>query len=126
MSTAKRTTYAVNAAGGALVSVLGTAGARKVVIMEIPPDGGNYNGANFAAQGLNFTLPDDGFVHIFPLTPGDQIILGDIVAEGRGAGSLQGGPAQQDPAGRTVPARIHAKLISATATATMVEVLEYS
>lgn len=126
----KRTIYQINASGGALVSIVATAGSRKVVIQECPPEdppgASTYNGANFAPQGSQYTLPDDGFVQIFPLLPDDQLVFENHIAQGRGAGSFQGGPAQTDPGGRTIPARIYCKLISATATATQVLVIEYA
>jgi hypothetical protein len=122
----KRTIYAINAAGGAIVAIPATAASRKVVITECPPGGGTFNDANFAPQGLNYQLPNDGFVTIYPLLPADSLVLGNLIAEGKGAGPLQGYPAQQDPGGRTIPAFIYAKIISATATATQVMVLEYA
>lgn len=129
-SSGKRTIYPVNGSGGAYVPIPCTASSRKVVIQECPPenppDGSNWNGANFAPQGLNFTRPDDGFVQVFPLLPDDPLILEHPLAAGKAGGSLQGTPQQQDPAGRTIPATIYCKLISATATATQVEVIEYA
>lgn len=125
----KRTIYPINASGGALVSIAATAGSRKVVIAECPPenppDAATWNNANFNAQGLNYTMPDDGFVQQFPVLPGDQLVFDNPVAQGRGSGSLQGGPAQTDPAGRTIAARIYCKLVSANL-ATQVLVIEYA
>lgn len=125
----KRTIYLINASGGALVSIVATAGSRRVVIQECPPENppaaSTWNNANFNPQGLNYTMPDDAFVQQFPVLPGDQLVFDNPIAQGRGAGSLQGGPAQTDPAGRTIAARIYCKLVSALA-ATQVEVIEYA
>lgn len=125
MSTAQRRVININAAGGALVLVAATAGSRKVVIQECPPAAGVWNGANWNAQGLNYTLPDDAFVTIYPLLPDDPLVFDNPIAQGAGGGSLQGGPAQSDPAGRTIAARVYCKLVSA-ALATQVLVIEYS
>lgn len=129
MSLVKRTIYNINAAGGALVSIPSTAGSRKVVIVECPPENppaaSSWNGANFAPQGLNYTVPDDNFVQVFPILPADSLVFESPLAQGIGAGALQGGPAQTDPAGRTIAARVYCKLVSA-ALATQVLVLEHS
>jgi len=125
-SAGKRTIYAINGSGGALVSIPATAGSRRVEIVECAPGGGLYTGGNFAPQGLNYTRPDDGFVTILPLLPAATLVLDDVRATGKGAGVFQGGPAQTDPAGNTVAARIHCKLISATATSTQVLVIEFA
>lgn len=122
----KRTIYAINAAGGAVVAIPATASTRKVVIRECPPGAGGFNDQNFAPQGINYQLPNDGFVTVYPLLPADSLEFGNLIAEGKGAGPLQGYAAQQDPGGRTIPAFIYCKMISATATATQVLVLEYA
>lgn len=126
----KRSIIPINGSGGAFVSVTATAGARRLVIQECapenPPDGSNYDGTNFNPQGLNYTRPDDAFTQVFPLLPDDQLVFDNPVAQGHGAGALQGGPAQQDPAGRTIAATIYCKMKSATATATQVLLIEYA
>ena len=93
---------------------------------EDPPDGSNWNGANFAPEGLNYTLPQSNNpTQVYPLLPGDPLIFDNTRAEGRGAGVLQGVGPQQDPGGRTIPATTYCTLISATVTATQVLVIEY-
>jgi hypothetical protein len=120
----KRTIYAVNGSGGAAVQIPATAGSRKVTIQECAPGGGSFTGGNYAPQGLNYTRPDDNFTAVFPLLPSATLVLQNTTAQGIGAGAFQGGPAQTDPAGRSIAARIHCTLISATATATQVLVIE--
>lgn len=121
----KRTIYAINASGGALVSIPSTAGSRKVIIVECAPGADSFTGGNFNPTGLNYSLPNDGFVAVFPLLPAAELVLDNPLAQGMGGGQFQGGPAQQDPAGRTIAAAIYAKLVSATATTTQVLCIEY-
>lgn len=125
-ASSKTTIYAVNGSGGAYVAIPSTAGSRRVTIVECPPAGGSFNDTNFAPQGLNYKLPRDGFVQVYPNLPGQAIVLGDSIAWGKGAGALLGGPAQTDPGGRTIPATTYIELISATVTGTQVAVTEES
>lgn len=118
----KRTVIALNASGGAYVSIPCSRFARYVEISECPPDGGSFTGGNYAPQGTNFTLPDDGFVHVNALLPGDVMPIGD-----RNFPRDRGGqPGWTDPTGAAVGATIYCKMKSATITATQVQVLEWS
>lgn len=93
----------VNATGGALVNVTPSLHARKIVIQEDPVNG--------TAQGIAYTLPDDGFVAVKSLVAGEQLVLGNTVAHGNNAGGIVGNPAFNS-GGSTVAATIVAKLVS--------------
>lgn len=73
---------AVNAAGGAVVSVLSTICARQARVIEDEAT---------TPQGLVYNVPDDGFAGVYTLAPSTQpIILGNEVAAGGATGGLAG------------------------------------
>ena len=99
---------------------------RYVEIQECPPSGGavaTFTGGNYAPQGLNYTLPDDAYSTNYALIPGSILPLGDNNWKRDGG---YGVPAMTDPAGNTNAATPFGKFISATVTATKVEVREWS
>lgn len=122
----KRRVVAINAAGGALVGIKPTIPCRKMEIVECPPGGGSWTGANASFQGLNYTLADDGYLAIIPQLPGDTIRLGDDVSFGAGTGRALGWPVRQDPTGTTITPPDLIRLVSASASATQVEVREWA
>jgi hypothetical protein len=128
-SNPKRTIYPVAAAGGAPTIIPITVnGAHYVEIAECPPKANAFNGANYAPQGLNYTLPDDGFLTPRGLVAGDILPFGnsDAMARQWGGRGL-GFAARADNAqpGNTIPATTLCEVISATANATQVEVREW-
>jgi hypothetical protein len=114
------TLYAVPAAGSAPVSVVSTMMSRRVIIQE---DDSVPN------QGLIVFFPQDNFTQGYQYAAGHEpIILGDIVANMKGKGSVLGNPIQKDVS-QTVTLRaadIYAKVTSATATVTKIRVQEYA
>lgn len=92
---------AVNAAGGAQVSLSATLWARKVTIMEDPVNG--------AAAGLAYQLGSENFAVTHQLQAGEVLTLGDTIAHGAGHGPIIGAPAQ---ANLGTAATVYAKLIS--------------
>jgi len=120
----------INGSGGAAVTISATCSSRKVVIQECapenPPDGSSFTGGNFNPQGINYTLPNSNApAQVYPLLPADQLVFDNPWAQGHCAGVLQGVAAQTNPGGQTIPATIYCTMISATATATQVLVIEY-
>jgi hypothetical protein len=105
---------ALNAAGGAQVSVLATRWTRRVEIIEDEAT---------TPQGLIYQVPDDAFVGTYQVGPATEpLILENPTAQGRGAGPIQGAPAQGftgAPAATTL-----FKATSATAAATNIRFRE--
>lgn len=123
----RRRVVAINASGGALVTIQPTGSCRYMEIQECPPGGGVFdnNVHPYSPQGLNYTKGDDGFVAIIAANPGAIITLGDNSwARDK---SLSNFATATDPAGNAIPQSPQAqlKLVSATSTATQVEVREY-
>lgn len=117
-----RRVIAINGSAGAKVLISASCFARYVEIQECPPNGGTYNGANFAPQGLNYNRPNDNYVATYGLNPADIITLGDRQApRDRAVGTV----ALPFPDGSTVAATPYVQAISATVTATQVEVREF-
>jgi len=121
MSIPKKRIIAVNASGGAPVPISASIPCAYVEIQECPPSGGAYTGANFAAQGINYTLPDDNFTAIYGLAPAAIFNVGDATKKNRQIGMKQ----ITFPDGSTSTATVYGKFTSATAAATQVEVREW-
>jgi hypothetical protein len=119
-SNPKRTVVAINAAGGPLVLISASKFAKYVEITECPPTG---TSDTYAPQGLILTLPDDGYVTQYGLPPGLIWSIGDNSWRSKAGVAA---PAMTDPAGNSIPATAYAKLVSATSTATNVQVTEWS
>lgn len=124
-----RNIYAVNASGGAAVSLpLTVNGAKYVEVVECPPNGGNFTGGNYAPQGLNYNLPDDGYVATYGVLPGATLTFGssDVMANpGHGQGlGFRSRPDVGNP-GVNIAGKIYCKVTSATATTSYVQVSEW-
>lgn len=129
-SNPKRTIYAVAAAGGVPTNIpLTVNGAHYVEIAECPPKGDAFNGANYLPQGLNYTLPDDGFTTPRGLVAGDILPFGNSDAMARQWGGRGLGFAARvdvsNPGGPSVPATVLCQVISAQAATTQVECREW-
>lgn len=126
----RRRVVAVNANNGAQVVIAPTGPCRKMTITECPPSGGTYSGANYSPQGLNYQRADEGYVNTYGLVPGDSIILGSTDYP---RDKALGVPFNAtDPAGNPIGSIVGSqspqgtvRLISATTTATQVEVDEW-
>lgn len=116
---------AINAHGGGYVNILCSIWCRRMEIIEVPADGGAWNGT-FTAQGLNYKRSDDGYTAVHGMDVGAVLTLGDEVARGKGAGGVIGLPAQSNHYGQTRAADIPLQIESATATPTNVQVTEWS
>ena len=119
-SNPKRTVVAINASGGALVLISASKFAKYVEITECPPEG---TSDTYAPQGLIVTLPDDGYFTQFGLPPGLIWSIGDNSWRSKASVAA---PAMTDPAGNAIAATPYVKLVSATGTATNVQVTEWS
>lgn len=115
----KRTLVTINANNGALVLISASKFTKYVEIQECPPE----NSVALAAQGVIYTLPDDGYVYTYPLLPGQIWSGGDTTYRGKLGFAV---PAMTDPANQSIPATPYMKVISGTATATQVMVTEWS
>jgi hypothetical protein len=93
----------VNSSVGAFIDVTVSMPCRKVIVEEDPNNG--------AAAGLQYKLPDDGFVAIKKLEVGGQLNLGNSVGQGKGEGPVVGFPAQSS-GGTAIAATVVAKLLS--------------
>lgn len=119
-SNPKRTVVAINASGGALVLISASKFAKYVEITECPPTG---TSDTYALQGLIITLPDDGYVTQYGLPPGFVWSVGDNSWRSKASVAA---PAMTDPAGNAIAATPYVKLVSATGTATNVQITEWS
>ena len=128
----KRTTYAINGDAGAFVNIPCTMAAVKVMeIEEVPPVSGAGQGT-LSLQGLQYQVWDPslvatpgavagGYGPTQQAAPGEFIVLGD----GFTVLGWQAQPANwASAAGR--PADVPVKILSGTATATQVQVREYT
>ena len=122
----KKTIITIPGSAGTPKLIAGTKFARYIEIQECPPGGGvatTYTGGNYAPQGMNYTLPDDGFSAQNPLLPGAILALGsNDWKRDRGYGV----PPITDPAGNTIAGTPFGKFLSATVTTTQVELREWS
>ena len=108
-----RRKIAINGSGGAVTPITSSIFCRYVEIVEDAATN----------QGLTATFSDDNFVTQYPYPAGGTITIGDRNYPRDHAVGL---PVNiKDPAGNAVSVITYAKLISATATPTSVEVREY-
>jgi hypothetical protein len=94
-------------------------------IQECPPNAGTFNGTNYAPQGLNYTRADEAYANTYGLNPGAILQFGD---QSWMRDRLIGIPANMtDPAGVAIAQSEQStiKAISATVTASYVEVREW-
>lgn len=122
----KRTEYNVNGSAGAKVAINATIPCRFVHIFEIWDPSQVEGGAAFTPQGMQYWTNENGdnFQTQHIAQPGEDIKLGDEVAYQHGKGHIVGFPAQPRP-GETIAATKLCDLLSYTATATRVMVVEY-
>lgn len=118
----KQRVIAVNASGGALVSIPASVLFKRMLITETPDP--NVP-ATFNPQGIVYQTSRDGFVASFVLLPGEDLVIEDSVLGGSGGGRTISAPAIPMPNGNTRTADVVVKVISATATATQVLVREW-
>lgn len=121
MSIPKRTIWKINGSAGAAVKITSAVPAAYVEIQECPPNGGTFNGSNYAPLGLNYQLPDDNFTATFGLNPGDIFPVGDATNKNRQIGMKQ----ISFPDGSNSQATVYGQFISAQAGGTQVEVREW-
>lgn len=115
----KRTIIVVNASGGAQVLVSATQFDGYVEITECPP--ATYAGGAFTGQGCLYQRADENYANTYPLVAGAILQFGDAIQKNRGEGVL----AMTMPDGSSRPATPFIKIISATATATNVQLSEW-
>lgn len=120
----KQRVIAINAAGGTVVLISSSKFARYVEIVECAPNGATYNGTNFSPTGINYNLPDDGYVATYALLPAQTLPIGDNSWKRDKAVGVPTG--MTDPAGNAIGPQGYVKMISATASATQVLVREWS
>src|SRR5579863_8378615 len=113
----------IPAAGGSPVIISASKMCRYVEIEECPPANFDNNTHAFAPQGLLFQLPDDGYTRSYGLVPGLIWSIGDKDWRSKPSVAWAGG---NDPAGNAIPATPYMQALSATATATQVQVREWS
>jgi hypothetical protein len=114
---AKATIYNLNGSAGAFTDIPCTRWCRRMEIIE--------DDSNAANQGLDAKFSDDNYVQSFRFSFGVQpITVGDPIPQGNAKGHMIGGPANNSGGGSKT-ADVPVKLRSATATATVVRVVEY-
>lgn len=111
---------AINAAGGALVTISASIFAGYVEIEECPPGGGAFVGSNYAPQGLNYSLPDDNYTLVYGLDARVIKQFGDAIRKNRSIGIKS----ITYPDGSVRAATPYGKFVSAQ-NATQVEVREW-
>lgn len=117
-----RTDFPVNAYDGVTFTpVPCSIWCRKMVIEEVVDDPDTET-----LEGLAYVSDADGYKQIVVLPAGTPIVIGNPVAEGRGAGPLVGVPAQGMPDGATKSATVPVKVSSATTAMTQVRITEHS
>ncbi|SRR5579872_4699535 len=127
----KQTVYNNIAESGAdnnFTDIPATINCRRMEIVEIPPQSGGNQGT-FQPQGLQYQLYDATSKTWGPTIqalPGEQIVIGDQVAEWKGRGPVIGWRQQQDYFGNIRAADTPIRLMSGTNTATQVVVNEYA
>lgn len=121
MSIPKKRVVAINGSAGGKVTISATIPCAYVEIQECPPNGGTFSGTNYAPMGMNYNLPDDAFAATFGLNPGDTFSAGDGINKNRQIGMH----VITFPDGSSSTATVYGKFISATVTATQVEVREF-
>lgn len=105
-----------------------TINCRRMEIVEVPPPNAGNQG-NFLPQGLQYQLYDSSLKQWGPTVqalPGEQVVVGDQVAEWRGRGPIVGWRQQSDHFGNVRPADTPIRIMSGTATATQILVNEYA
>lgn len=117
----KRRVIAINGSGGAAVLISASIFAGYAEIQECPPGGGSFTGANGNPQGLNIQRADENYVNTYGLNPGSIWAIGDAIQKNRSEGVSSMVMAD----GSTRPATPWVKVISATVTATNVQVTEW-
>lgn len=122
----KRRTIAVNGSAGALVLISASIFTGYVEIQECPPGseqagGGTYTGGAFTGQGLNYQRADENYANTYPLIPGQILQFGDAIRKNEGIGT----PSWTYPDGSVRAATPLIKVISASVTASQVEVREW-
>lgn len=123
ISNPKVTYLPVAAAGGTALLVAATKFCRYAEIQECPPKTFDNNANPYAPWGLTYQLPDDGYTATHGLVPGVVLSFGDRNwARDRGIGVAP----MTDPAGNSIAGTPFAKITSATATVTQVELREWS
>jgi hypothetical protein len=110
---------AVNASGGAEVLISASIATGYIEILEMPAE--PYGGGAFTGQGLNYQRADENYANTYPLPPGAILAIGDSIRKNR----CEGMPGWTYPDGTVRPPTPLVKVISATATATNVEVREW-
>ena len=122
----RRRVVAINGSGGAYVTIAPTGICRYMTITECPPNGGSFNGSNYAPQGLNYQRADENYANTYGLVPGDTITLGELsYPRDRMIGIPSG---MTDPAGNAISQSVIGtlKIISAQSTGTQIEIDEWN
>lgn len=114
-----RRIIAVQGSGGITVLISASVPTGYVEIVESPPSAG-YTGT-FTGQGLNYQRADENYANTYPLTPGTTLQIGDSIRKNRSEGM----PGFTYADGSVRPPTPFIKVISASVTATNVQVSEY-
>ena len=115
----KRTIIAVNGSAGAQVIISATQFDGYVEITEVPAV--PYAGGAFTGQGCNYQRADEAYANTYPLTPGTILQFGDAIRKNEGIGV----PAMTMADGSARVATPFIKIISATVTATQIQLSEW-
>lgn len=118
----KKRIIALNGSAGAYTLIACSKFCRYVEIQECAPAIG-LTGSDFSPEGVNYTLPDDGFVSIMSVLPGAVLALGD---QSWHRAQLFGVPPITYADGSTVAGTPIGKFISAQSGTTQVEVREWT
>src|SRR5271169_2894754 len=114
-----RRLIAVNGSAGAYVLVSASQGSFGYVeITEAPSE--PYTGT-FTAQGINYQRADENYANTYPLPPGGILQIGDAIKKDGHVGISS----FTYPDGVVRPATPYVKVLSATATATAIQISEW-
>jgi hypothetical protein len=119
----KRRVIAVPATGNTPVLVSVSIIGRYMEVAECPPQNFDNNTNPYNPQGILYQLADENYATTYALLPGSSLSFGD---RNFPRDKARGVPQRTDPAGNTILATPVVKLVSATATATQVEVDEWN
>jgi hypothetical protein len=110
----------VPATGGNPVLISASIFTGYIEITEVPAI--PYAGGAFTGQGCVYQRADENYVNTYPLPTGATLAIGDPILKNRS----EGAPGWTFPDGSVRPATPFIKILSATGTATTVEVREWA
>ena len=119
VGTPVRRIVAINGSAGAYVLISASIFAGYAEVVETPSE--PYAGGAFVGQGLNYQRSDENYANTYPLVPGQILQVGDAINKRHS----EGVPAMTMADSSVRPATPWFKIISATVTATAVQVSEW-